>query len=160
MSQRIDRGGKVMEKRRKHNRQRSNEIFVWIGALFAIVVTVGVIIFANSISTRQAVLTQSVNATHYASGVTQRTLTFVKSDQVYSDENHVYVQYTRDIPAGVQAVTVLTDENCVPDRQGITHCKNMLSFTGGGGTIIVTHNHKMTEVPCLAPGEVLRIVPS
>lgn len=48
--------------------------------------------------------------------------------------------------------TVLTDENCEPDAQGYSHCRNELEMPDGS-TIAVRHTHLMAEVQCLAPGE-------
>lgn len=48
--------------------------------------------------------------------------------------------------------TVVTDEDCAPDEQGISHCRNVVRLAGGG-TIVLRHPHEMHQVPCLAPGE-------
>ena len=55
------------------------------------------------------------------------------------------------IPEGVTTATVLTDTNCEPDADGVSHCLNDLQI----GNVIVTvqHHHAMAEVPCLSPGE-------
>jgi PAS domain S-box-containing protein len=50
------------------------------------------------------------------------------------------------------AGTVLTDENCEPDRYGVSHCLNRVALTGGG-TLTVRHDHNMGNDPCLSPGE-------
>jgi hypothetical protein len=47
---------------------------------------------------------------------------------------------------------VLTDEQCQPDAAGVSHCLNTIRLTSGQ-TIAVRHPHRMSEVPCLAPGE-------
>lgn len=52
-------------------------------------------------------------------------------------------------PAGA---TVITDENCEPDRYGISHCLNRLRLDGGR-RLVVRHDHSMANDPCLAPGE-------
>lgn len=56
------------------------------------------------------------------------------------------------LPHGTVEATVLTDENCAPDRRGISHCRNRLRLAGGG-TVILRHPHDMNKVPCLTPGE-------
>ena len=58
----------------------------------------------------------------------------------------------------VQA-TVLTDDECRPDADGVSHCLNRLRLPDGS-EIQVRHPHDMTLVPCLAPGEHLRLVPT
>jgi hypothetical protein len=55
----------------------------------------------------------------------------------------------------VQAV-VRTDANCQPDEDGISHCLNELAV--GESTIMVRHHHKMSEVPCLTPGETVMLL--
>jgi hypothetical protein len=60
--------------------------------------------------------------------------------------------------APVQA-TVLTDEECQADARGISHCLNRLRLPNGS-EIQVRHPHDMTLVPCLAPGEHVRLVPA
>jgi hypothetical protein len=55
----------------------------------------------------------------------------------------------------MQAI-VRTDSNCQPDQEGISHCLNELAI--GSTTIIVQHHHKMSDVPCLTPGETINIL--
>jgi hypothetical protein len=59
------------------------------------------------------------------------------------------------IPDDVTRLTVLTDENCVPDADGVSHCLNRVRFATAGGTgeAVLQHHHRMAEEPCLAPGE-------
>jgi hypothetical protein len=60
------------------------------------------------------------------------------------------------LPPGATRATVLTDANCQPDQDGVSHCLNELDF----GTVraVVRHHHKMSEVPCLTPGEQVNIM--
>lgn len=53
--------------------------------------------------------------------------------------------------------TVLTDEQCAPDSQGISHCLNALRLDNGE-ILTVRHNHRMHDVPCLQPGEMVRVM--
>lgn len=59
------------------------------------------------------------------------------------------------VPAKTDAV-VLSDEDCVPDRKGVSHCLNRLRLADGS-TVAVRHNHRMSEVPCLSPGERVQV---
>lgn len=52
--------------------------------------------------------------------------------------------------------TVLTDEDCAPDDVGISHCRNRLRL-GNGTEIVVRHPHDMMKIPCLKPGEPVRL---
>jgi hypothetical protein len=60
------------------------------------------------------------------------------------------------LSAGATRATVLTDANCQPDQDGISHCLNELNF--GSARVVVRHHHKMNEVPCLTPGEEVNIL--
>jgi hypothetical protein len=55
--------------------------------------------------------------------------------------------------------TVLSDEDCAADAMGISNCLNRIRLEDGR-TIAVRHPHDMREVPCLAPGEPVRVVPA
>lgn len=56
------------------------------------------------------------------------------------------------LPKGQVVATVLTDEDCAPDRKGISHCRNEVSLPSGQ-IVVLRHPHAMHHVPCLAPGE-------
>ena len=56
------------------------------------------------------------------------------------------------LPKGQVVATVLTDEDCAPDGQGISHCRNEVSLPSGQ-IVVLRHPHAMHRVPCLAPGE-------
>lgn len=60
------------------------------------------------------------------------------------------------IPEGLTSAKVLTDTNCEPDADGVSHCLNDLQI----GNVIVTvqHHHAMAEVPCLSPGETVTLM--
>jgi hypothetical protein len=60
------------------------------------------------------------------------------------------------LPAGAVTATVLTDEDCAADADGVSHCRNKLRLSGGK-TIEVRHPHRMHQVPCMTPGEVVRV---
>jgi hypothetical protein len=55
--------------------------------------------------------------------------------------------------------TVLSDEDCAADAMGISNCLNRIRLEDGRA-IAVRHPHDMREVPCLAPGEPVRVVPA
>jgi hypothetical protein len=65
-------------------------------------------------------------------------------------------QLVRGAIAAGDAV-VLSDESCVPDAAGISHCVNAM-LLADGSTIVVRHPHDMMKIPCLEPGEHVRIV--
>ncbi|WP_263790029.1 hypothetical protein [Salinibacter sp.] len=51
---------------------------------------------------------------------------------------------------------VLSDRDCAPDADGVSHCLNELDL--GARQITVRHHHRMGEVPCLRPGEIVTVV--
>lgn len=64
------------------------------------------------------------------------------------------------IPDDVAQLTVLTDENCQPDAEGVSHCLNRVRFTtaNGDGEASLRHHHRMAEEPCLTPGQIVELV--
>ena len=48
--------------------------------------------------------------------------------------------------------TVLSDERCAPDANGLSRCLNRIRLSSGQ-VLSVRHPHRMMEIPCLAPGE-------
>lgn len=56
------------------------------------------------------------------------------------------------LPTRATTATVLSDTNCAADRNGISHCSNMLRLASGR-QITVRHDHSMMNDPCLSPGE-------
>ena len=54
---------------------------------------------------------------------------------------------------------VVTDTDCVPDAQMVSRCRNVMRLEGGR-QIVLRHPHRMSDVPCLAPGERVRLIPN
>lgn len=61
-----------------------------------------------------------------------------------------------DLPPRALYARVLTDEDCAPDAAGVSHCLNRLEVAGV--EVAVRHHHRMHEVPCLGPNELVRLV--
>lgn len=59
------------------------------------------------------------------------------------------------VPVGATSAVVQTDSNCQPDKNGISHCFNELSFDGV--RVVVQHHHNMSDTPCLTPGETVNL---
>lgn len=74
------------------------------------------------------------------------------------DEGMLTVGYERGSrpPATGTRGVVVTDENCAPDADGVSHCRNDIRMANGK-TVRVQHDHRMHEVPCLVPGERVRL---
>jgi hypothetical protein len=54
---------------------------------------------------------------------------------------------------------VLSDTDCAPDEQMVSRCRNEMQLANGD-RIAIRHPHDMRNVPCLAPGEQVRLVPT
>jgi len=97
---------------------------------------------------------------HFQTALERRVM-FTDTAQVSRNQDPVYVQLVSGaIPPDATRLTVLTDENCAPDREGVSHCLNRVAFqtTQGSGEAVLQHHHRMSEESCLAPGESVVIV--
>ena len=65
---------------------------------------------------------------------------------------------TGTMPAHATTAEVLSDTDCAPDAEMISRCRNEIRLADGS-TVVLRHPHNMTKVPCLAPGERIRLVP-
>ena len=63
------------------------------------------------------------------------------------------------MPMAATMGEVMSDEDCAPDDMGISHCRNAVRLADGR-TIVVRHPHDMGRVPCLTPGEHIRVQPA
>lgn len=54
---------------------------------------------------------------------------------------------------------VMTDTDCAPDAQMISRCRNVMRLADGR-RIVLRHPHDMSRIPCLAPGERVRLIPN
>lgn len=86
----------------------------------------------------------------------------IADDAVVSrNQDPVYVQLDSGvIPEDVTFLRVLSDENCAPDEDGVSHCLNRVEFETASGVeqAALRHHHNMLEEPCLAPGQTLELV--
>lgn len=57
---------------------------------------------------------------------------------------------------GAHEARVINDRNCTPDAKGISHCLNDLAV--GARRITIQHHHRMSQVPCLSPGETITVM--
>ena len=62
------------------------------------------------------------------------------------------------MPASPTMATVRTDEDCAPDERGISRCLNELRLDDGR-TLVLRHPHSMARIPCMSPGERIRVIP-
>lgn len=62
------------------------------------------------------------------------------------------------MPAATTTAEVLTDTECTPDGKMISRCRNVMELADGS-RLVLRHPHEMSKVPCLAPGEQVRLVP-
>ena len=64
-----------------------------------------------------------------------------------------------EMPHEPMMAEVLTDTDCAPDADMVSRCRNEMELQDGR-RIVVRHPHDMRHVPCLAPGEQVRLVPA
>ena len=62
------------------------------------------------------------------------------------------------MPGGPIMAEVMTDTDCAPDAEMVSRCRNELRLDDGS-RIVLRHPHDMSRVPCLAPGERVRLIP-
>jgi hypothetical protein len=63
------------------------------------------------------------------------------------------------MPGRPMMADVMTDTDCTPDAQMISRCRNVVRLADRR-QIVLRHPHDMTKVPCLAPGERVRLIPT
>lgn len=56
------------------------------------------------------------------------------------------------VPSHTVVGTVMTDTDCGPDRTGMSRCRNVVRMPGAH-MMVVRHPHRMSDVPCMTPGE-------
>ncbi|MDQ2683497.1 MAG: hypothetical protein M3Y37_08210 [Chloroflexota bacterium] len=97
---------------------------------------------------------------HFQEAVVRR-VAITDDAKVSRNQDPMWVQLVDgSIPPEVTQLQVLTDENCQPDADGVSHCLNRVSFETGGTVHMATlqHHHRMSEESCLAPGEMVILV--
>ena len=63
------------------------------------------------------------------------------------------------MPDRATMAEVMTDSDCAPDAQMISRCRNVVRLASGR-QIVLRHPHGMSTIPCLAPGERVRLIPA
>lgn len=63
------------------------------------------------------------------------------------------------MPSRPMLADVVTDTDCTPDAQMISRCRNVVHLEDGR-RVVLRHPHDMSRVPCLAPRERVRLVPT
>jgi hypothetical protein len=91
---------------------------------------------------------------------TVRRIAFTQDPIISRGQDPMWVQLEHGmIPDDVNQLFILTDEDCTPDADGVSHCLNRVRFqtAAGWGSASIRHHHKMSEESCLAPGEIVEI---
>lgn len=125
----------------------------------AMVLIVAVVLAANSGD--ETLKSASATAVPHYQTAALRRVAIVPDAQLSRGQDPLPVQLVDGaIPADVTQLTVLTDEECVPDADGVSHCLNRIRFetAGGEGAATLRHHHRMAEEPCLTPGETVMLV--
>jgi hypothetical protein len=103
---------------------------------------------------------RGANAVPHYQTEAMRRVAVTTGAQISRSQDPVLVELVDGtIPQGVKQLTVLTDENCVPDADGVSHCLNRVRFAGpeGKGEATLRHHHRMAEESCLSPGETVML---
>jgi hypothetical protein len=101
----------------------------------------------------------STSVTHFRMADIRIQITV--APEISRNQDPVFVQLELGtIPSDVSFLTVLTDEDCMPDADGVSHCLNRIEFETAEGVqqAALRHHHKMAEEPCLTPGQTLELV--
>jgi hypothetical protein len=130
--------------------------------LYVATAVIAVLVTVTLVSRTQAEPEQPEAAAvpHYQVAADTR-IRITDDPQVSRSQDAVLVQLeSGTIPTNATNVTVLTDENCQPDADGVSHCLNRIRYetADGTGEAALRHHHRMSEEPCLVPGEMLVLV--
>ena len=127
--------------------------FLLPAGLAVLLALVALAIFAG-----RATEPQPAPAPHFWSDPALRTIVIAGSGDHLAKKGDILLTNLVEgrLPAGATQATVLSDANCEPDAQGISHCLNQLRI--GDALLTVQHHHDMTKVPCLGPGEKVNVV--
>ncbi len=90
---------------------------------------------------------------------TLRSLVVVAPDAHIADLRPGFIQVdlvSGTAPRALVEGSVLSDSDCTPDAQGVSHCRNLIDYAGA--RVEVRHHHKMTEEPCLSPTEAVNLM--
>jgi hypothetical protein len=134
-------------------------LFGFIGVTLALLAIVAVAEDQDNGATRRPAVSVATSVSHFQSSA-MRAVRITDRAQVSHGTGPVLVQIVYgEIPADVKWLTVLSDENCTPDSEGVSHCLNRVQFkqVTSVGEAVLQHRHKMSEESCLAPGEVVAI---
>lgn len=129
--------------------------------VFVAVVSVLLVLAASGLVVERAFQSHRVAADPHGTALPaqrQVQLSLVMPPPSSSDGLHAKL-VSGTMPAAATQATVLSDEECQPDARGVSHCLNRLRLWDGS-EIQLRHPHVMTKVPCLAPGERVRLVPT
>ena len=63
------------------------------------------------------------------------------------------------MPSRRTMAEVMSDTECTPDARMISRCRNEVRLRDGS-TMVLRHPHDMRDIPCLAPGETVMLVPA
>lgn len=128
----------------------------WIWGMVALWGVVGVALAVVAMQQRPTARAPDQAAPHEQAAAVAGLRTVVVSGQepapASTPDGPVQVVLLRGAVEAPTMATVLSDENCEPDVHGYSHCLNELELPDGE-RIAVRHTHRMSEVPCLSPGE-------
>jgi outer membrane usher protein FimD/PapC len=122
------------------------------------VTTTVMAVLAIVLLTQPSASQQETVAPHFWTDPSIRTIVVAAPNQQLPRKDDILLTelVAGSLPANVRTARVLTDSNCAPDAQGVSHCLNQLQI--GSATVTVQHHHDMRNVPCLSPGETVNVL--
>ena len=135
--------------------------------LFALVATTAILVTAAGILTlargEEASDTSSTLVSEHpvAIPVAARTVAVSRAMPMPSAHKHRLSAKLEHgtMPDRPMMAEVMTDTNCTPDAEMISRCRNVMQLADGR-QIVLRHPHNMAKIPCLAPGEHVRLIPT
>ncbi len=123
----------------------NRRVFITLAVSVAIIGVISLAIIGNKGTT-------SPNNSVTPSG-SERVVQLTRDSGTISTPGHLTTVLLKGtMPSGAVTGVVTTDKNCTPDQAGYSHCTNDIRIAGSK-MIEVRHNHMMSVVPCLEPGE-------
>ncbi len=131
-------------------------LFAVLAAVAVLVATVGVLALRGGDTSPTAVTEHPV-----AVPASARTVLVSRAMPMPSAHERRLSAMLEDgaMPGRPMMADVMTDTDCGPDAEMISRCRNVMRLADGR-RIVLRHPHDMREIPCLAPGERVRLVPT
>lgn len=132
--------------------------FIFGTSLLLIAVLAVILVAQPDAPPQETVAPQQTTAPHFWNDPAIRTIVVADSTQQLTRKGDVLLTelVAGTLPSDARTAKVLTDSNCAPDQNGVSHCLNELEI--GATKVTVQHHHDMRSVLCLSPGETVTVL--